>query len=141
MLHHVSPAQIKGFPSPWPKKNSLACAGLSISAGSAFLHFFLCLERCFFLQAALQYLTSLHAVHVLRPSPPLPQAAHFNIFSSLAVLILVSTIFGCVEYQITSGPITATSLGPSIYLGRFTSLSSIACLGLEPSVTRGSILR
>ena len=50
----------------------------SSSCNSATLlsHAFLCFERCFFLHAALQYLTSLHLLHVLRLPPSLPHDAH-----------------------------------------------------------------
>ena len=57
------------------------CLKSSISCNSAtrLSHFFLCLDRCFFLQAALQYFASLHLLQMFRSLPSLPQHAHLSI--------------------------------------------------------------
>ena len=44
-------------------------------------HSFLCFDRCFFLQAALQYVDSLHLLQMFRLLPSLPQLAHTAISS------------------------------------------------------------
>ena len=49
----------------------------SCNSATRFSHAFLCFDRCFFLHAALQYLTILHLLHVLRLPPSLPHAAQF----------------------------------------------------------------
>ena len=63
-------------------------------------HFFLCFDLCFFLHAALQYVTILHLLQELRLLPSLPQLAHFDKVGSLLpsvlillVLILLSGVF------------------------------------------------
>ena len=49
----------------------------SYNSATRLSHFFLCFDRCFFLQAALQYLTESHLLHAFILSPPsLPQFAH-----------------------------------------------------------------
>ena len=53
----------------------------SFSSAARFLHSFLCSGRCAIWQIALQYLTILQPLQILRPSsPPLPQAAHVDLF-------------------------------------------------------------
>ena len=54
--------------------SSLSC---SSATATLFLHTFLCFDQCFFLHAALQYLTIWHLLHVLRLPPSLPHAAQF----------------------------------------------------------------
>ena len=59
--------------------NRGGCLNKASSCNCATLlsHCFLCFVRCFFLQAALQYITSLHLLHVLVTLvPSLPQLAH-----------------------------------------------------------------
>ena len=56
----------------------------SYNSAARFSHVFLCFDRCFFLQAALQYFTKSHLLHLFMLSPPsLPQLAHIVIVSSL----------------------------------------------------------
>ena len=52
----------------------------SCNSAARFLHIFLCRGRCAIWQSRLQYLTSLHAVHAFKLSPPSsPHAAHLVI--------------------------------------------------------------
>ena len=57
---------------------------------------FLCFVRCFFLHAALQYVTDLHLLHVFRLVPCLPHAAQvcYCIFSDVSSVLLsdISTL-------------------------------------------------
>ena len=59
----------------------------SSSSAARFLHSFLCFDQFALWQVALQYLTSLHAVHAFRPSPSFPHAAQFDIWSSPVLIV------------------------------------------------------
>ena len=83
--------------------NSAACSAASLTCSS---HSFLCLCLCFFLHAALQYLTCLHLLHVLFISlPSLPQFAHIDTILSSSV-----------ELMLMLFNISLTSLKPSLQI-------------------------
>ena len=62
----------------------------SCNSATRLSHCFLCFVRCFFLHAALQYITSLHLLHLFVTSvPSLPQLAHTDTITSLSSLVLM----------------------------------------------------
>ena len=65
----------------------------SFNSATLLSHAFLCFERCFFLHAALQYLTSLHLLHVLRLPPSLPHDAH-----AVVEVLVDDMVHVCVVY-------------------------------------------
>ena len=67
----------------------------SCNSATLLSHAFLCFDRCFFLHAALQYLTILHLLHVLRLPPSLPHEAQFVVVVS--IVAIVHTCFARVE--------------------------------------------
>ena len=69
----------------------------SCNSATLLSHAFLCFERCFFLHAALQYLTILHLLHVFRSPPSLPHAAQFVVVSVLVLVDAMVKVFVCVS--------------------------------------------
>ena len=68
-------------------KSSSSCN--SATRFSHALSYFLCFDRCFFLHAALQYVTILHLLHVFRLPPSLPHAAQFEVEVSVDAMVHV----------------------------------------------------
>ena len=61
----------------------------SCSSATRLSQAFLCFDRCFFLHAALQYLTILHLLHLLRLPPSLPHEAHAVVEVSIDSMVHV----------------------------------------------------
>ena len=84
-------------------------------------HFFLCVFRCFFLQAALQYFAILHLLHmfILSSLPSLPHAAHVVILLAVLVDVTHTSSFAIDRSSICavscladiSSPFLSTALG------------------------------
>ena len=74
--------------SPCSGGGSFLKSSSSCNSATRLLHSFLCFGLCFFLQAALQYVVSLHLLQVFRLLPSLPQLAHTSILSASNVLFM-----------------------------------------------------
>ena len=90
---HLQPVAM--VESIWNGADALSLFSLnrasSCNSATYLSHAFLCFERCFFLHAALQYLTILHLLHVLVLRLPylfrkgsFAQKSHFNLDYFLA---------------------------------------------------------
>ena len=75
----------------------------SCNSATRLSHAFLCFDWCFFLHAALQYLTILHLLHVFRLPPSLPHDAQLKFAVEVMltddIWYLVHVVFGwCINY-------------------------------------------
>ena len=82
--------------SPYSLGGSLNNAS-SCNSATRLSHCFLCFDRCFFLQAALQYVASLHLLQMFGLIPSLPQLLHTDTAISSFSLFDRSSIF-CWDY-------------------------------------------